>query len=85
MVKKTVREKSVKIPETSLTDRKNFNLVTNTLPAELLKKKLPVVLICDELCNFCVTVCPNLACFHFKSNPFKFDLQKIHFKKRYHH
>jgi putative selenate reductase len=80
MAKKMVREKAVRIPETSLNDRKNFNLVTNTLPADLAQKEASRCLLCDELCNICVTVCPNLACYSYQVEPFQVNLQKIHKK-----
>lgn len=80
MAKKMVREKAVRIPETSLNDRKNFNLVTNTLPVDLAQKEASRCLLCDELCNICVTVCPNLACYSYQVEPFQVNLQKIHKK-----
>jgi putative selenate reductase len=80
MAKRMVRQKAVRIPETSLNDRKNFNLVTNTLPVDLAQKEASRCLLCDELCNICVTVCPNLACYSYQVEPFQASLQKIHKK-----
>jgi putative selenate reductase len=77
MVKRMRRQKAVPIPETLLKDRKNFNLVTGTLPLELAKIEASRCLKCDELCNICVTVCPNLACYSYRIEPIKVNLQRI--------
>ncbi len=77
MLKRFHRQKSLKIPEIPLTDRRNFRLVTDTLSPEQATTEAARCLKCDELCNSCVTVCPNLACFSYQIEPVKFDLQKI--------
>lgn len=33
-------------------------------------------LLCDEICNICVTVCPNLANFGYRIDPVRYFLQK---------
>lgn len=39
-------------------------------------------LLCDELCNICVTVCPNLANQHYETEPFSIDLNQGKFEIR---
>ncbi len=34
-------------------------------------------LLCDELCNICTTVCPNLALFAYPIEPFSLHLEKL--------
>ena len=34
-------------------------------------------LLCDELCNICTTVCPNLALFAYQIEPFSVHLQRL--------
>ncbi|MCK4663364.1 MAG: putative selenate reductase subunit YgfK [Bacteroidales bacterium] len=70
------RELPVKIKETSLDDRKNFNLVTSTLNKDEAVKEASRCLYCDELCNICVTVCPNMANYSYQTEPKVFNLQK---------
>ena len=71
MIKKVSREKSAIIQETSLSKRDNFELITTTLSEEAVKQEASRCLKCDELCNLCVTVCPNLA-FH------PFTIEAVH-------
>ncbi len=77
MVKRMFRQNAISPPEIPFNKRKNFNLVTNTLSSEMAQKEASRCLLCDELCNICVTVCPNLACFSYQVKPFKVSLQKI--------
>jgi putative selenate reductase len=78
MVKRMVRQKAVQILETTVKERKNFNLISNTLPLNLAQIEASRCLLCDELCNICVTVCPNLACYSYRVKPFRISLEKIH-------
>jgi putative selenate reductase len=78
MRNRMVRQKAISTPETPANERKNFNLVTSSLPVNLAIAEASRCLYCDELCNICVTVCPNLACYSYKAEPFEVHLQKIH-------
>lgn len=71
------KENAIKPKETSLSDRKNFNLVSSTLTKEEAMKEASRCLLCNEICNSCVTVCPNLALYPFEVEPLDFKLQKI--------
>jgi len=77
MIKKTVKTNPVKATETALSDRKNFRLITSTFTKEQAIKEATRCLLCDEVCNICVTVCPNLAFHSYEIEPVKYVLQKI--------
>jgi len=77
MLKKTKRISAVPINETDLSDRKNFKLVTASLTKEEAIEESLRCLLCDEVCNVCTTLCPNLALQHYKIEPVKYNLQKI--------
>ncbi len=64
------------IEELPLTDRKNFKLVQSALLQEDIVREARRCLQCDELCNTCVSVCPNLANFAYLIEPTAFLLQK---------
>lgn len=74
--RKAVREFGISPGETPLTDRRNFNLVMGTLSQEEAKKEASRCLYCDEICNVCVSVCPNLANFGYRIDPVNYHLQQ---------
>ncbi len=55
----------------------NFEYIKDGLTAEEAKKEASRCLYCDELCNICVTVCPNRANISYTIEPFKIELEKI--------
>ena len=65
-----------KFSETDLNDRKNFNIVINTLDEETAMREAERCLYCNDICNVCVTVCPNRANVSYLSREFNYDLQK---------
>jgi putative selenate reductase len=74
--------KSYRIPaqtpiETSLDDRKNFKLVSTTLTQEQAMAEASRCLLCDEVCNICTTVCPNLALYAYEITPLNLQLQNL--------
>ena len=77
MINRMKKIHSVNVEERAISDRKNFKLVTQTLNDDQAKLEASRCLECDELCNTCVTVCPNLALYSFTVKPFKISLQKI--------
>jgi len=77
MLKKTKRIEGVKIKETDLSNRKNFNLVSSVLTKKEAIEEASRCLLCDEVCNICTTLCPNLALQHYEVETIKYDLQKI--------
>ncbi len=63
--------------ETSPDDRRNFRLVTSSLTCKEAQKEASRCLLCDEVCNICTTVCPNLAFHSYETVPRQWRLQKI--------
>lgn len=76
-VRKATREKGVSVKEISLDDRKNFKLVSQSLTAEEVKKEAARCLNCDELCNVCVTVCPNFANYSYQVELQELPISKV--------
>ncbi|NOZ33922.1 MAG: putative selenate reductase subunit YgfK [Chlorobi bacterium] len=77
MLNKTKRIQGIPVKEIDLTDRKNFKLVTATLTKDEAIAEASRCLLCDEVCNVCTTLCPNLALQHYEVKPVKYNLQKI--------
>jgi len=77
MIKKTQRVKPQSVVETDIDNRKNFNLVTTTLTAEEAINEASRCLLCDEICDICTTVCPNLAFHSYEITPMKYHLQNM--------
>jgi len=77
LIKKTQRVKPQSIVETDINNRKNFNLVTTSLTKEEAINEASRCLLCDEICDICTTVCPNLAFHSYKTNPTTYYLQKM--------
>jgi len=77
MLNKAKRVEGVKIKETDLSDRKNFNLVSSVLTKEEAIEEASRCLLCDEVCNICTTLCPNLALQHYEVEIIKYNLQKV--------
>ena len=65
------------MPEISLGDRNNFELVHPSLSKDDAIEEASRCLLCDDVCNICVGVCPNLANISFKSTPGKIPVYKI--------
>jgi putative selenate reductase len=73
---KTKRILSQSLVERSLSDKNNFDMISTTLTKEAAMEEASRCLLCDEICNTCVTVCPNLAFFSYEIKPVTFKLQK---------
>jgi len=58
-------------------DLNSFANTSKSLTKEQAIKEASRCLFCDEVCNICTTVCPNLALFAFKTETVKYHLQKI--------
>ena len=57
--------------------RRSFKLVMQTLSGEQARAEAERCLFCDDICNVCVTVCPNRANLSYRINPMEYRLQKI--------
>ncbi len=77
MVNRSTKIPSVTVKETPPEHRKNFKLVTATLTRETAQKEAARCLQCDEVCNICTTVCPNLAFHSYQTRPLHYRLQKV--------
>ncbi len=77
MFRKTQRIEGIKSSEISLSDRNNFNLISKTLTKHEAQKEAERCLLCDEVCNICTTLCPNLALQSFEILPIKYNLQTV--------
>lgn len=77
MIKKSKRIEAQSVVETNLNNRKNFQLVSTTLTKEEALKEASRCLLCDEVCNICTSVCPNLAFHSYEIEPLKYVLQNI--------
>ena len=76
-IKRAIRVKPVQITETDINHRKNFNQVTESLTKEEAVKEASRCLLCDEVCNVCTTVCPNLAFHSYETTPRSYPVSKI--------
>lgn len=70
------RQHGIELPETGFDERGGFDLVIRTLDDAAARKEAERCLYCDELCNVCVTVCPNRANIGFQMEPVTFTVQK---------
>ncbi len=76
-LKRAVKTKPLQVVETPLTDRKNFNQVTTTLTKEQAVEEASRCLLCDEVCNVCTTVCPNVAFHSYQTTPRTYPVWKV--------
>ncbi len=63
--------------KTSLNQRNNFKLITQTYSKEQAQKEAERCLFCDEVCDICTSVCPNLANQTYEIEPFEAEIPKI--------
>lgn len=77
MFNRAQKIQTVSPKEISPDDRKTFRLVTSSLSREAAQKEASRCLLCDEVCNICTTVCPNLAFHSYETSPRQWKLQKI--------
>ncbi len=79
--RKSIREFGFHPAETDAGNRRNFNLVTSSFLPDVAQKEASRCLHCDELCNVCVSVCPNLANFGYRIEHIRYLLEKAVLKK----
>ena len=73
-LKRYRREFPEPAPELPLDNRNSFDIVVKTMNDEQAKEEADRCLLCDELCDICTTVCPNLANQHYEIEPFKKEI-----------
>jgi putative selenate reductase len=81
MHRKAIREYGYGPTETAPESRQNFDLVISSLTADESRKEAARCLHCDEICNVCVSVCPNLANFGYRIEPVYYSLEKAVLKE----
>lgn len=74
--KKAIRDFGISPLETDISDRRNFNLVMSPFTYSEAVKEASRCLYCDEICNVCVSVCPNLANYSYSVEPVSYQLKK---------
>lgn len=77
MLRLSRREPGIAVTEIDPGKRKGFELVIPTLSESEAKKEAGRCLYCDEICNICVTVCPNRANISYRGNPTEFPQYSI--------
>ncbi len=77
MINRMKKIPAVQVDKIPLEERKSFKLVTQTLSDNAAQEEASRCLKCDEVCNTCVTVCPNLALYAYDIKPFKYNLSKL--------
>jgi putative selenate reductase len=65
------------LPETRASERDGFELVQQGYDSAAARQEAERCLFCDEFCNICVTVCPNLAMQGYSIEPRRFDIYRI--------
>jgi putative selenate reductase len=66
-------------PALPIAERKSFNLVHPLIDDEDAIKEASRCLFCNDICNICVTVCPNIANIYYEIEPFSVDYPIISF------
>ena len=81
MHRKAIREYGYHPQETEADRRRNFDIVISSLTADEARREASRCLHCDEICNVCVSVCPNLANFGYQIEPVCYSLEKAVLKE----
>jgi len=59
-------------------NKNSFDLVNPVLDEESVVKESSRCLYCDEICNICVSVCPNSANYYYEISPFEMKYPRIY-------
>lgn len=76
MQQRAVRKYSTPVNESPLNERKTFQPVSFTLSKSNAVAEASRCMNCDEICNICVTVCPNRANYGYEIIPEDIQLYK---------
>ena len=66
-----------RLPEPPPQQANSFALISQTLPEEVAREEADRCLYCDDVCNVCVSVCPNRANISYTVAPVGYHLQEI--------
>lgn len=80
-VKSARKVKGLKLPEIDIGLRKGFATVIRDLSEAEAKREADRCLYCNDLCNVCVTVCPNRANRSYQVRTGDYQIQKAVLKK----
>ncbi len=72
------REYGITTPHLAPGERNNFNLVIRTLTKEEAMKEAERCLYCDDVCNVCVSVCPNLSNLSYMAKEKVYPVHTVH-------
>lgn len=75
--KQAYRDYGIKLPEISLDERNNFDLVHPNLTDLEAVKEADRCLYCNDICNICIGVCPNFANVSFESEKMMVPIYEI--------
>ncbi len=76
-VKKSERVHSMGLPIIESANRDKFEIIVRNLTEEEAIKEASRCLYCDEICDICVSVCPNRANVSYKSTPKKYVFNEL--------
>lgn len=76
IVKKSTRVRGIEAFEKLELNPKNFNVVSETLNEEQIREEAARCMYCDDVCNVCVTVCPNRANYGYEIKLIEISLKK---------
>ncbi len=77
MLRRSQRAFAPTVNELAVAARRHFQLVQQTLGEEAIVQEAGRCLHCDELCNTCVTVCPNFANVAYETTPLSLNLNTL--------
>jgi putative selenate reductase len=77
--KQAYRKYGTNMPEISLAQRDNFNLVHPNLSNEEAIAEAQRCLYCNDICNICIGVCPNFANVSFQAEKVSIPIYSISF------
>ncbi len=76
-IKKSKRQFGEKLPKLDLKKRSKFDMVTLTMDKESVVKEAKRCLQCGDLCEICVTVCPNRANISYQAKLVSYSVNDI--------
>lgn len=71
------RENGLSTPHLTPDERINFDLVTRTLTKDEAMAEANRCLYCDDVCDICVSVCPNLANLSYMAKPKSYPIYSL--------
>jgi len=79
-LQKSQRVYGKELPKSDLDSRDNFNVVVQTMSKKDALEEASRCLQCDQVCDICVTVCPNRANYSYQADCANYNLKDISIK-----